>query len=586
MTDNDHAVQILSSTSWFRDAQPSLLRALAYKMIKEEIKDAQTRVFFWEGSIVDSILIIEEGTLIRSKAIEHDEIATTTSGDVNDNTMPLPTIIEQNEMTEMEEFFRTKSVTLDQLRGKGRVSGILRVIDQDYYGNDGNDAATTTSNASRAYATVRSVGHCIIWRIPAQDFLDVLSSDAIFAMGILRKVTQKMRTGSKSLRGMLKNATRTIKKSSSSNLDELGMAGHGDDDDKNNQRKTLVRVLCYDSTQWVISAFEPAVKAFNEASSSSLQIEMEFTHDRLSEQTATYAAGYDVACLFVNDSADANTLRILSMLGVRLVAMRCAGYDRVDVRSAKAHDLTVARVPAYSPYAVAEHAISLLMAINRKIPSASTRVKMANFTLDNSLLGMDIHGKTVGIMGTGKIGQILCKILNGFGAKLLCYDVFESDDVKKLGAEYVSKDEIFKKADVIFLMMPLLSVTKHTINEEVISKLKTGVLIVNTARGGLIDTKALIRGLQSGRIGGVGLDVLENEADYFFQDWSAKSIEDPELTSLMGNNRVVLTAHQAFFTKEAVSEIVRTTLENIRVWKEDGLEGLLHPNNCIPSTLE
>eukprot|EP01083_Nonionella_stella_P123490 372092_1 len=210
---------------------------------------------------------------------------------------------------------------------------------------------------------------------------------------------------------------------------------------------------------------------------------------------------------------------------------------------------------------------------------------MANFTLDNSLLGMDIHGKTVGIMGTGKIGQILCKILNGFGANLICYDIFESDEVKNLGAEYVSRDYIYEEADIIFLMMPLLPTTKHTINTDAVSKMKDGVLLVNTARGGLIDTKALILGLQSGKIGGVGLDVLENEADYFFQDWSAKSIEDPELTSLLGNNRVVLTAHQAFFTKEAVSKIVDTTLDNIKMWKNDGLEGLAHPNNCLPSTM-
>ncbi len=389
-----------------------------------------------------------------------------------------------------------------------------------------------------------------------------------------------------------------MKRSPSSNilLESSPASSSSSSSSKEAKDIVIVRVLCYDSTQWVKTAFEPAIDAFNDSnhndtssSSSSLpsfKIEMEFTHDRLSEQSATYAAGYDAVCLFVNDTANANALRILSMLGVRLIAMRCAGYDRVDVKSAKAHGLTVVRVPAYSPYAVAEHAISLLMAINRKIPAASTRVKMANFTLDNSLIGMDIHGKTVGIMGTGKIGQILCKILNGFGAKLLCYDVYESDEVKELGAHYVTRDEIFEQADVIFLMMPLLPATKHTISEEVVSRLKKGVLIVNTARGGLIDTKALIQGLQSGQIGGVGLDVLENEADYFFQDWSAKSIEDPELTSLLGNNRVVLTAHQAFFTKEAVSKIVDTTLDNIKIWKEDRLEGLLHPNNCIPAVMK
>lgn len=263
-----------------------------------------------------------------------------------------------------------------------------------------------------------------------------------------------------------------------------------------------------------------------------------------------------------------------------MIAMRCAGFDRIDTKAAKAHGLTVARVPAYSPYAVAEHAISLLMAVNRKINIASTRVKMANFTLDQSLIGMDIFGKTVAVMGTGKIGQILVKILNGFGANIICYDVYENDEVKTLGGTYVSKDYIFEQADVIFLMMPLLPATKHTINMDVLPKLKDGILLVNTARGGLIDTKALIHGLQSGKIGGVGLDVFENEQEYFFQDWSAKAIEDPDLTSLLGNNKVVLTAHQAFFTHEAVNKIVSTTLDNIKEWKS-GNVGQNHPNNCI-----
>lgn len=184
-----------------------------------------------------------------------------------------------------------------------------------------------------------------------------------------------------------------------------------------------------------------------------------------------------------------------------MIAMRCAGFDRVDIKTCKALNVSVARVPAYSPYAVAEHAISLLMSVNRHITAASARVKMANFTLDSSLLGMDIHGKTVGVMGTGKIGRILCKIISGFGGNLLAYDVFENEEVKEMGGKYVSQDEIFKSCDVIFLMMPLLPATKYTINDDVLPKLKKGVIIVNTSRGGLIDTKALVKGLQSGTIG-------------------------------------------------------------------------------------
>ena len=244
--------------------------------------------------------------------------------------------------------------------------------------------------------------------------------------------------------------------------------------------------------------------------------------------------------------------------------MRCAGFDRVDMKTAKTFGISVVRVPAYSPYAVAEHAIALLMSVNRRIPAASTRVKMADFTLDSSLLGMDIHGKTVGVMGTGQIGQILCRIITGFGANLLAYDVFQSDAVKN--------------SDVIFLMMPLLPATKHTINASVLPLLKKGVILINTSRGGLIDTSALVTGLQTDIIGGCGLDVYENEGDYFFQDWSGKAIIDSTLTALLGNNRVVMTAHQAFFTREAIDKIVSTTIENIDNFSS-GMRGKDLPNS-------
>jgi D-lactate dehydrogenase len=226
---------------------------------------------------------------------------------------------------------------------------------------------------------------------------------------------------------------------------------------------------------------------------------------------------------------------------------------------------------------VAEHAIALLMSVNRRITQASIKVKMGDFTLDSSLLGRDIHGKNVGIMGTGKIGQILCRIITGFGANLLAYDVFEADAVKEMGGKYVSQEEIYKTCDVIFLMMPLLPATKHTINEKVLPLLKKGVILINTSRGGLIDTSALVTGLQSGIIGGCGLDVYENEGDYFFQDWSGDAIEDPMLVSLMGNNKVVMTAHQAFFTREAIDKIVSTTIENLSNYSS-GLRGEELPN--------
>jgi len=185
-------------------------------------------------------------------------------------------------------------------------------------------------------------------------------------------------------------------------------------------------------------------------------------------------------------------------------------------------------------------------------------------------------------VGTGKIGQILCNIMIGFGVKLICYDVFQSEDVKKAGGVYVSQDEIYAQSDVIFLMMPLLPATKHTINDSVLPKLKKGVIIINTSRGGLVNTKSVLKGLQSGVISGVGIDVYENEADYFFQDWSAKHIEDPDLLALLGEPGVVMTAHQAFFTKEAVDKICSTTMENLMNFKK-GQTGYSHPNNCIPA---
>lgn len=247
-----------------------------------------------------------------------------------------------------------------------------------------------------------------------------------------------------------------------------------------------------------------------------------------------------------------------------------------------AYGLTVTRVPAYSPYAVAEMAMALFLSVNRKIPKASNRVRMANFTLDAGLMGMDIHGKTIGVMGTGKIGSVLCDILKGFGVNLLCSSHSENEHVKAQGGTYVSKDELLAKSDVVFLTMPLLPATYHTINRSMLSKLKKGVILINTSRGGLIDTKALLEGLRAGIIGGVGMDVYEEEQAYFYQDWSAKSMDDPDLEALLGNTNVVLTAHQAFFTTEAVTEIVGTTLENIRQYQK-GLRGLSHPNNCIPA---
>lgn len=428
--------------------------------------------------------------------------------------------------------------------GPTRQTGFLHIA-----GRQDDDVAFATITAGKGGAKV--------FTVPGGHFRKMCEENPSHASEVIHVLSLALRYDSKLLRATV-------------------ASGQGEDDGDDSGKKVL-KVMCYDTTSWVKENFEPQVQAFNE-NGSDLRVQMDFTQDRLDVKTAKFAAGYDAVCLFVNDTADNETLMVLSLCGVKMIAMRCAGFDRVDMKTAKTLGISVARVPAYSPYAVAEHAIALLMSVNRKITMASARVKMADFTLDSALLGVDIHGKTVGVMGTGKIGQILCRIITGFGANLLAYDVFEADAVKEMGGKYVSQEEIYKKCDVIFLMMPLLPATKHTINAKVLPQLKKGVILINTSRGGLVDTSALVAGLESGIIGGCGIDVYENEESYFFQDWSGKAIEDSTLVSLLGNNRVVMTAHQAFFTREAIDKIVSTTMENLSNFSS-GLRGKDLPNS-------
>ena len=496
-------------------------------------------VFVEEGQVMSQILIIEEGKLVRTKlSLDQAEMQATSVKELSQSK----TLV-------------ANSVTIDYVEGRGRVSGLLH---------------TFKSDGSNAFATVSvDTDTAKVWLLNANDFREIVSTVPQHCLDVLSALARELRQGSKSLRGLMQQ----IKKSSSN-------IGDGNDS------KNIFKVMCYDTTSWVSEGFQPAIKVFNEQQKvehgdDAMEIDMHFTTERLSEESATYAAGYDAVCLFVNDSASEQIIRTLSLLNVKMIAMRCAGFDRVDTRAARAYGLTVARVPAYSPYAVAEMAVTLLMAVNRKIARADARIKMANFSLDSGLMGMDIYGKTVGVMGTGKIGQILCRIMLGFGAKVICYDVFQSKDVIDLGCTYVSKDEIFATSDILFLMMPLLEPTYHTINETTVQQLKKGVLLINTSRGGLIDTKALLKGIRDGIISGVGMDVYEYEQAYFFQDWSAKNIQDEDLLALIGENNVVLTAHQAFFTKEAVTSIVDTTIQNLAEY-HDGKHGENHPNNCLP----
>ena len=269
----------------------------------------------------------------------------------------------------------------------------------------------------------------------------------------------------------------------------------------------------------------------------------------------------DAVCIFVNDTADAAVIDAMVDNGVKLLALRCAGFNNVDLKAAKGK-LPVVRVPAYSPYAVAEYSLALMLSLNRKIHRAYWRTRDGNFSL-NGLMGFDMHGKTIGIIGTGKIARILIRLLKGFGMRILAYDLYP--DMKFAGEEgisYVSLDELYRESDIISLHCPLTDQTKYMIDKDSIDKMKEGVMIINTGRGQLINTNDLIEGLKEKKIAAAGLDVYEEEGEYFYEDKSDKIIDDDVLARLLSFNNVIVTSHQAFFTKEALHNIAETTLQN------------------------
>jgi D-lactate dehydrogenase len=287
--------------------------------------------------------------------------------------------------------------------------------------------------------------------------------------------------------------------------------------------------------------------------------------NRLNAQTAPLAHGCEAVVIFVNDTADADTLRQLHAGGTRVLFLRCAGFDMVDLDVAKELDMPVVRVPAYSPFAVAEHAAALMMTLNRNIHRAYNRTRELNFRLAG-LMGFDVNAKTVGVIGTGKIGALFARICKGFGCTVLAYDVAENPEAISYGVKYVTLDEIWAQADIISLHCPLFPTTRHIVNEESIQKMKTGVMIINTSRGGLIDTTALVKGLKHKKIGAVGLDVFEGEGSYFYSDHSGDLIPDDTLARLFTFSNVIITGHQAFFTKEAIGNIAKTTMDNIKAY--------------------
>ena len=290
--------------------------------------------------------------------------------------------------------------------------------------------------------------------------------------------------------------------------------------------------------------------------------ELRFFEPHLNEESAGLAAGFEAVCVFVNDQVNAAVIARLRSLGVRLIALRCAGYNNVDLEAATKHGLTVVRVPAYSPYAVSEHTIALMLALNRKLHRAYNRVREGNFALDG-LLGFDMHGKTVGVIGTGQIGTVVAQILTGFGCPTLAFDPNPNQSCRSFGVRYVKLDELFAESDIITLHCPLTPGTNYMINDAAIARMKNGVMLINTSRGALLDTLAIIQGLKSGKIGYLGLDVYEEEEQIFFEDRSGLILSDDVFARLLTFPNVIITGHQAFFTQEALVNIAATTIDNI-----------------------
>ncbi|MCG6840187.1 2-hydroxyacid dehydrogenase [Fusobacterium nucleatum] len=320
------------------------------------------------------------------------------------------------------------------------------------------------------------------------------------------------------------------------------------------------RIIFFDIKDYDREFFEKYGKNYN--------YEMSFFKSRLSLENVHLTKGYDVVCAFTNDDIGKETIDAMTENGVRLLAMRCAGFNNVSLKDIH-NRFKVVRVPAYSPHAIAEYTVGLILAVNRKINKAYVRTREGNFSI-NGLMGVDLYGKTAGIIGTGKIGQILIKILKGFDMKVIAYDLFPNQKVaEELGFEYVSLDELYANSDIISLNCPLTKDTQYMINRRSMLKMKDGVILVNTGRGQLIDSADLVEALKDKKVGAVALDVYEEEEDYFFEDKSTQVIEDDILGRLLSFYNVLITSHQAYFTKEAVEAITVTTLNNIK----DFIEG-------------
>lgn len=323
-----------------------------------------------------------------------------------------------------------------------------------------------------------------------------------------------------------------------------------------------MKVIFYSAKAYDIEFFEKSALAEKH--------ELYFLEVSLNVQTAVLAKGYDVVCVFVNDAVDGHVIAALARQGIKMIALRCAGFNNVDLMAAQQAGLKVVRVPAYSPYSVAEHAMALILTLNRKTHRAYNRVREGNFSL-NGLMGFDLHGKTVGLVGLGTIGLVMARILKGFGCHVLGYDVAKNDEAESLGVVFSDLESIYQHSDIISLHCPLTPQTFHLIDKYSIAKMKKGVMLINTSRGALVDAKAFIPALKSGKIGYLGLDVYEEEEHLFFEDLSETVIQDDVFSRLLSFNNVLITGHQAFLTSNALVNIADTTLQNITDF-EAGLE--------------
>lgn len=295
--------------------------------------------------------------------------------------------------------------------------------------------------------------------------------------------------------------------------------------------------------------------------------EINYFESHLHEHTTNLADGYNAVCIFVNDDLNETAIRKLANKGIKVLALRSAGFNHVDLHAAAKYDLKVVRVPAYSPHAVAEHAVAIILTLNRKTHKAYNRVRESNFSLDR-LVGFDLHGKTVGVIGTGKIGRVFCDIMQGFGCQVIAYDPYPNEELAKKGVAYTSVEDLLAKSDIISLHCPLTKETQHIINPKTLAIMKPSAMLINTSRGGLVDTKATISALRSLKLGYLGIDVYEQEENLFFEDLSGSILQDEQITQLMTFPNVLITAHQSFFTNEAMEQIAKVTLQNLSDFEE------------------